>query len=454
MRWIIYSARTLVGSLFIVSGLIKANDALGFMYKLEEYFEPGALNLESWTEFALPIAVFVCIAEILLGVAILLGALPKLTSALTAVMMGFFTWLTWYTANCDPLGTKLVADATGQLVEIANQCVLACGCFGNAIPLTAYESFLKDVVLSILSVPIIFGAFTGRVRLNEGKESLYILTASLVLIFGFSLVMLDWLFPVLFAALTFLVAEGIKRRTQGAGREWWMALGVTVVCGVFQWSTLAYLPAKDYRPYAVGQSIIENRKTADELGLDAPVYATEYTFRNVKTGVDTTVLSSDWLKVYNTDWFKGTYEKVSFDGREVKLAEGYEPLIMDFQILDEDGSDWTEDFLNEPGVVLMHVSRDLSAMETSAQPELNALGASALEAGWRVLGLTNVGADANAAYAAGNAVPYPFYTCDQTELKIVVRSNPGLVMLKGGVVVGKWPWRSLPSWDELAKLAK
>ena len=74
MRWIIYSARTLVGSLFIVSGLIKANDALGFMYKLEEYFEPGALNLESWTEFALPIAVFVCIAEILLGVAILLGA--------------------------------------------------------------------------------------------------------------------------------------------------------------------------------------------------------------------------------------------------------------------------------------------------------------------------------------------------------------------------------------------
>lgn len=454
MRWIIYSARTLVGSLFIVSGLIKANDALGFMYKLEEYFEPGALNLESWTEFALPIAVFVCIAEILLGVAILLGALPKLTSALTALMMGFFTWLTWYTANCDPLGTKLVADATGQLVEIANQCVLACGCFGNAIPLTAYESFLKDVVLSILSIPIIFGAFTGRTRLNEGKESLYLMTASLVLIFAFSLIMLDWLFPVLFAGLTFLVAEGIKRRTQGAGREWWMALGVTVVCGVFQWSTLAYLPAKDYRPYAVGQSIIENRKTADELGLDAPVYATEYTFRNVKTGMDTTVLSSDWLKIYNTDWFKGTYEKVSFDGREVKLAEGYEPLIMDFQILDEDGSDWTEDFLNEPGVVLMHVSRELSVMETSAQPELNALGVSAIEAGWRVLGLTNAGAEANAAYGAANAVPYPFYTCDQTELKIVVRSNPGLVMLKSGVVVGKWPWRSLPSWDELATLAK
>lgn len=453
MRWIIYSARTLVGSLFIVSGLIKANDALGFMYKLEEYFEPGALNLESWTEFALPIAVFVCIAEILLGVAILLGALPKLTSALTAVMMGFFTWLTWYTANCDPLGTKMITDASGQLVEIANQCVLACGCFGNAIPLTAYESFLKDVVLSILSIPIIFGAFTGRIKLNEGKESLYIVTASLVLIFGFSLVMLEWLFPVLFAAVTFLVAEGIKRRTSGVGREWFMALGVTAVCGVFQWSTLAYLPAKDYRPYAVGQSIVENMKSADELGLDAPVYATEYHFRNVKSGMDTVVLSTDWLKIYNEDWFKNTYEKLDRDGREVKVSEGYEPLIMDFQIIDENGSEWTEDFTTAEGVVLMHVSRELDDMETSVQPELNALSEAASAAGWQFIGLTNADGSAHAEYQAAHDVPYAFYTCDQTELKIVVRSNPGLVMMQSGVVIGKWPWRSLPSWDELSALA-
>lgn len=454
MRWIIYTARTLVGSLFIVSGLIKANDALGFMYKLEEYFEPGALNLPGWTDFALEIAVFVCIAEILLGVAILVGALPRLTSALTAVMMAFFTWLTWYTANCDPFGTKMISDATGQMVEIANQCVLACGCFGNAIPLTPYESFLKDVVLSVLSIPILFGAFTNRFKLNEGKESLYLLTASLVVIFIFSLVMLDWLFPVLFAALAFLAAEGIKRRVTGTGQEWWMALGVVVVCAGFQWFTLAYIPAKDYRPYAVGSSIPENMKSAEELGLEAPLYATEYTFRNMLTGMDTIVLSSDWLKVYNTDWFKSTYEQVSFDGKEVLLAEGYEPPIMDFQIIDSEGSEWTEDFLQGAGWVLVHVSRELSATETSVQPALNALATEALRAGWQAIGLTNAGAEENAAYREAHGASYPFYSCDQTELKIIVRSNPGLILLKDGVVMGKWAWRSLPSWEELNEIAR
>ena len=73
-------SRMLVGALFVVSGLIKSNDALGFMYKLEEYFEPGAMNLEFLGPWALELAVFVCIAEILLGIAILVGALPKLTS--------------------------------------------------------------------------------------------------------------------------------------------------------------------------------------------------------------------------------------------------------------------------------------------------------------------------------------------------------------------------------------
>ena len=74
--------RVLVGALFVVSGLIKINDALGFMYKLEEYFEPGALNLEAWTPWALELGMLASIGEILLGVALLVGALPRLTTAL------------------------------------------------------------------------------------------------------------------------------------------------------------------------------------------------------------------------------------------------------------------------------------------------------------------------------------------------------------------------------------
>ena len=160
-RGLVQLCRLLVGSLFIVSGLIKSNDAMGFMYKLEEYFEPGALNLPGLEEYALSLSVLICMGEILLGVAMVIGALPKLTATLTGILMAFFTWLTWYTANCDPFATKMIVDATGASVEIANQCVLACGCFGNAIPLTPYESFIKDVVLSILTIPIVWGAFKG-----------------------------------------------------------------------------------------------------------------------------------------------------------------------------------------------------------------------------------------------------------------------------------------------------
>ena len=138
-----------VGALFVVSGLIKSNDAIGFMYKLEEYFEPGALHLEYLTPYALEIAVFVCVGEILLGVAILVGALPRLVSVLTTAMMLFFTWLTWYTATCDPYGFKEILGPDGAVMSIANQCVLECGCFGNAIPLTPIQSFYKDVILMV-----------------------------------------------------------------------------------------------------------------------------------------------------------------------------------------------------------------------------------------------------------------------------------------------------------------
>lgn len=450
---IINLCRLIVGSLFIVSGLIKANDALGFMYKLEEYFEPGALNLTGLTDWALPLAVFICIGEILLGVAMVIGALPRVTAALTGLMMAFFTWLTWYTANCDPHGTKMIADAMGALIEIDNQCVLACGCFGNAIPLTPYESFIKDVVLSILTIPIVLGAFTGRIGLNDKRTGMFMIAGSLVLIYLFGELMLDWNFPVLFAALTFAVAEGLKMRLHHPAKEWVMALGVTLVCSAFQWHTLNHLPLKDYRPYAVGESIVENRKLAEELGLKGPVYATEYTFRNVTSGEDTVVLSTDWLKMYNEPWFKSTYETVSFDGSEVKIADGYEPRILDFQIIDELGDDRADEILNFEGNVLMFVSKDLDAANTSKQAEMNALARTAGEAGWVCIGLTNAPFEQNREYQDAHKVTYEMFTCDQTELKIVVRSNPGLVWLQNGVVKEKWAWRDVPAWESLSELA-
>ena len=448
MHYVVLIARILVGTLFVVSGLIKANDALGFMYKLEEYFEPGALNLVAWTPYALELAVFVCVSEILLGVALLTGAWARLTAVLTAAMMAFFTWLTWYTSTCDPYGMKTVIDAAGAAVTIPNQCVLSCGCFGNAIPLTPWESFIEDLVISALTVPVLVGAFTGRTVLNAGKDAWIAVTSSLVLLWIFCEAMLHWNFPVLFLAGCWAVAEGARRRVSGRLQIPAMAAGTLVLTGAFQAWTLAYEPVRDYRPYAVGESLIEGRKSAEELGLEPPQFAVEYTFRNVTTGADTVVLSTDWLAMYKEPVFAATYEVVSYEGPQKKISEGYEPPILDLQMLDASGNDVLDSILQLPGFVWVHVSRDLAAAGSRGVPELQALSREASARGWHFFGLTSAPPAEVAAYGSAHGLAYPFFGCDQTELKIIARANPALLLLKDGVVMGKWPWRALPTVEE------
>ena len=116
MQFLTLISRLLVGLLFIVSGLIKANDALGFSYKLEEYFSSGVLNMEFLIPYSFLLAAGICVAEIVLGVMVLIGARPKFTSFSLLGMIVFFTFLTFYSAYFNK--------------------VTDCGCFGDAIKLT------------------------------------------------------------------------------------------------------------------------------------------------------------------------------------------------------------------------------------------------------------------------------------------------------------------------------
>lgn len=447
---LVHFCRLAVGSLLVISGLIKANDPRGFMYKLEEYFEPGALNLEAWSPYALELGITASTGEILLGVALLVGALPRLTTALTAVLLVFFGWLTFYTHSCDPFGMKTIW-IDGVATEISNQCVLACGCFGNAIPLTPWESFLKDVVLLVLTVPVLWAAWTGRFGLNDRRRATVLYTGALLVTWLFADGMLGWNFPVIFLAGSLLVAEMIRRRVVGHWQQGAMAAGVLLIAIAFQSFTLRHLPIKDYRPYAVGESLVENRMTADELGLESSVYATNYTFRNLETGLDTTILSSDYLKIYGEEWFKTGYENVAWDGGEVLLSKGYEPRIFDLDAVDAEGTSQLEFFLGE-GVTLWHVSKDLGMAHICAQVEITALMAEAEKSGWRPGGLTASTFEEVDAYRFEHQAAYPFYSTDPTELKIVVRSNPGLVLIENGSVRGKWGWRDMPTFEELQKL--
>jgi len=122
---LVWISRILVGVLFIVSGLIKANDTMGFAYKMEEYFH--VFGTEFMVPFAQFLSTFFCILEIALGVAVLAGYLMNFSSWLLLGLIVFFTFLTGYSAI-----TNTVTD---------------CGCFGDAVKLTPWQSFCKDLVL-------------------------------------------------------------------------------------------------------------------------------------------------------------------------------------------------------------------------------------------------------------------------------------------------------------------
>ena len=127
MKLLIQLIRILVGGLFVFSGFVKLVDPIGSQYKFQEYFSESVLNIEFLIPYALPFAILLIIAEILLGVMILIGYKPTLTVWSLFVLTLIFLFLTWYSAYYNK--------------------VTDCGCFGDAIKLTPWETFYKNVLL-------------------------------------------------------------------------------------------------------------------------------------------------------------------------------------------------------------------------------------------------------------------------------------------------------------------
>ena len=323
-------SRVIVGSLFIVSGLIKANDPVGFSYKLAEYFEDGALayrikeffgapgfSLEYFIQHALLLSVIICIVEIVLGVMLIIGGKMRLMSWLLVVTMLFFTFLTWHTSSCDEkktfvdrdtyslslsreailADTKIDEAKTNKNIKIISknskevvveevkipQCVKDCGCFGDAMKgsvgrsLTPKESLWKDIVLLYLSIWIF--AAQGLVKANNVRQNWIYVPISMFLIAVLSWVF-DWYFPIVFSLIAILSALWVYRiRNKRIGNHYASALMVTLLCGIFVWYVLKYDPLRDYRPYAVGNYLPDFTKDGKE-GL----YESRMIYTNLKTG--------------------------------------------------------------------------------------------------------------------------------------------------------------------------
>jgi uncharacterized membrane protein YphA (DoxX/SURF4 family)/peroxiredoxin len=356
MKYLVHISRLLVGVLFIISGLIKLNDPLGFSYKLQEYFSSDVLNIPFLEPYALGISIFVVVFEVVLGVFLLIGYKPKFTIWSLLGMIVFFTFLTFYSAYFDK--------------------VKDCGCFGDALKLTPWESFTKDIILLFFILILFFGM--KHVKPLLGKLPTTVLA---LLSFIFSL----W----------------------------------------FGYHVLMHLPAKDFRAYKIGDNLIENMSIPD----DAPKAVQEFTWTfNVNGEEKEFVTNGSYPQVDGE--YVGVETKV--------IKEGYEPPILDFSIESEEG-EITEEMLLEEKLI-MFVSYNLDTAEKEGLYKIKALSDEAIKKGYTVIGLTSSGTDSQQRIKNEYKLNFEFYVSDEKALKTIVRSNPGVLELSKATVKQKLHW--------------
>lgn len=352
-------SRIFVGILFIISGFIKLNDPLGFSYKLQEYFSAEVLNLPFLEPYALAISVFVVVFEVVLGVFLLIGYKPKFTLWSLLLMIVFFTFLTFYSAYFDK--------------------VKDCGCFGDALKLTPWESFTKDVVLLALILIIFFGRkYITQIFSPIVTNSIAALSLILSLAFGYHVLM--------------------------------------------------HLPSIDFRAYKIGDNLLQNMSTPP----DAPKAVQEFTWTFDVDGEQQTIVSDG-----SYPNIEGTYV-----GVETRIVEeGFQPSILDFSIESED-EDFTEYYLNAERL-LMLVSYNLETAEKEGLLKLKAISDEALKKGYTVIGLSASGEDVKNRIKQEYDLEFEFFICDEKALKTVVRSNPGALQLEKGTVQQKVHWNDI-----------
>ena len=483
MKILVYISRIFVGALFIVSGLIKANDTLGFSYKLEEYFENGALayrirdwfgwdsfSLEFLMEHALMLAVIMCAAEIILGFALLFGTKIKFAvySLLGLTVMFFF--LTLHTATCDPFANynEVTTVAVGSpehtrylsrmeenskikikdetekeatfVEEMPVQCVTDCGCFGDAMKgslgrsLTPWESWTKDLVLMIFLIPIFL--YRNKIKINITKEDVIIGGSSLVFV-GFLSWVFDWYFPILFFTVGYLGYFGTKRMLFNTVLRWVPIALISLISLIFIYYTLSHLPIRDYRAYAVDKSIPEQMVLPE--GAVPDVFDNIFYYKNKTTGVVEEFTEATY------PWDDDNYE---FSDRETKLiSAGDKPAITDFTITAEDGNDYSADYFNEPGYIFMLVAYDINKADDASMKKINTFVDQCNANGSYFIGMTSSLYNDVEDFRHKNQTMFDFFTCDAITLKTIIRANPGVVLMKKGKIIAKWNANDLPDYE-------
>jgi uncharacterized membrane protein YphA (DoxX/SURF4 family) len=458
MKHFLFFCRILVGATFIVSGLVKANDPLGFSYKLDEYFDPSALNLPFLKDYALALAILACLAEVVLGFAVLVGGRMRLATACILWLTLFFGWLTAYTATCDPQGKyEVIVNGMKELRDVT--CVTDCGCFGDAMKgslgrsLTPWESFTKDLILLVFVLPLFVvswfrkvpeGWKGARIPFNTAADDKVLLPGGLILVALWCWVF-GWSFFLWFTLAGIAGYLLIKRFQQGVKAEWITALWITVLSLGFIWYCYAHLPLKDYRAYAVGKSISEQKALAKP-----PKNEIFLIYKDKNTGEEKEYPANNYP--WNDSAWVATHEFVK--QRVNVLDPGVPSLVQDFRLTDQDGVDITDSVLAEHTPVLLIVMKTIEETKTGCLPTIKALTDAAYSNGWHVYGATATGLDDVEEFRHEHQLAFDFVTCDEITLKTMIRSNPGVVLLKEGRIMGQWHCNDVPTLEEAKKVVE
>ena len=369
LKMIVNLCRIIVAVTFIFSGFVKAIDPIGTQYKLQDYL--GAIGmagiLPNWTLLA--VAVFLAAIEFCIGIFLLFAIQRRLISKLTVAFMAFMTMVTVWIVVADP--------------------VKDCGCFGDALHLTNTETLIKNIVLLVCSLAIMYRPLAMFRFVSKSNQ--WIVT-------NYTIVFI-------------LVSSGLS---------------------------LYYLPIFDFRPYHIGVNIPRGMEIPK--GAKLPQFKT--TFIMEKNGQ---------RKEFTLDNYPDASWKF-IDSKTVQTSEGYIPPIHDFSITDnKTGLDLTNSVLGHKGYTFLLIAPHLETADDSNFGDIDRLYEYAQSYDIPFYCLTASTTKAIKRWIDLTGAEYSFCITDEAVLKTIIRSNPGLLLLKDGTIINKWSHNNLPNEAKLSR---
>lgn len=364
MKWIANLSRILTGVVFVFSGFVKGVDPLGTAYRLEDYFI--AFHWDFFIPYALFFSILLCTMEFTIGIMLLFKLRMKIAAWLLLMVMVFFTGLT--------------------LNDAINNPVPDCGCFGDAIKLTNWQTFYKNLFLLPLSILIFYYRNKFTSSFNSFRQSVF----TLIPIIAFA---------------------------------------------VFSYLCYAHLPVVDFTEWKTGRKLyLENPKPVEYF----------VTYKNKKSGATKEYLSPNFP--YNDSIWIEEWQFVS-----QRVVDPNKVFGKSLLIFDESGDNVTENIIRNPGYQLVVNSYDLTKANSNAFQKINSLASEASNDGISTSVLVSAEKEVIQNFKEVNKLQLDFYIADDIILKTIVRSNPGLMLMKDGVILKKWHYNDLPDYKELEK---